>query len=392
MKNNAEIKLTIPYIQGEGIGVDITPVTLKVLDAAVEKAYDSKRQIQWQELLAGEKAITQGKKALPDETLAALENAQVALKGPLATSIDQQSINALIRQHLSLEICRRNITDFPGRASLLGREPLATYIVLRHNEEAIDLGPILVDHESLCLPTHFEQVITDTLSVSSHYWSKTHIQKLVEKGIKTARDSGLENITLVHRAPLLPQSEGLFLQWSQDWLEQNYSIRVDDQTAQGGSKIWWLEQEENKPLKIQFLTVESFLQRVVSGVSSSQVVLIYNRYGDAVSDVLAAQTGGIGVVPTGHFSSSQALFEPTHGTAPKHAGQDKVNPTSLILAGEMMLRHLEWNEAADLVQLGVKRAIDQRMLTIDLAKQVSGVTAVSCSQFGNAVINAIRNG
>lgn len=380
MQPISESQPIVPFIQGDGIGVDIMPVTIKVIDAAVDKAFNGEKQIQWQQVLAGESALSQGLDALPIETLETLKKASVVLKGPLATMMGDTSVNAAIRQALNLDLCRRNIHDFSGRASLLGRSSFPLRVVMRHNEEAMDLSFA----DQLGLGLQHEQAINDGLWVSHHYWSKIHTENLMKSALEYALLSDMPCLTLVHRAHLLPHTEGLFLQWAQDWLANNCDCRIDNQA-------WWLSKDQGSELKIQFLSVEAFLQQCLNQPNLSQLVVTYCRYGDAVSDVLAAQVGGIGVVPTAHLSASQAVFEPSHGTAPKHAGQDKANPTSLILAGEMLLRHLGWNQAADLVHLGVANAIEQRMLTMDLAKQVEGINPISCSEFGNAVIEFIRN-
>lgn len=386
----------IPYIEGDGIGVDVSPVMIQVVDAAVKKAYEGKRKISWMEIYAGEKAVkVYGKdKWLPDETLQAIKQFLVSIKGPLTTPVGGgiRSLNVTIRQELDLYVCLRPVRYFSGTPSPV-KEPWNTDIVIfRENSEDIYAGiEWQADSKEANKVIRFlqEEMGVKKIRFPEHCGigikpvSKAGTSRLVKAAIQYAIDNNRDSVTLVHKGNIMKFTEGAFKEWG-------YQVAKDDFDAvefEGGP---WLEVKNPKngqSIIIKDVIADAFLQQILLRPEEYSVVATLNLNGDYISDALAAQVGGIGIAPGANMSDSVAVFEATHGTAPKYAGQNKVNPGSIILSAEMMLRHLGWKEAADLIIQGVEGAIQAKTVTYDFARLMEDATCVSCSGFGEAVIS-----
>ncbi len=386
----------IPFIEGDGIGVDITPVMIKVVDAAVEKAYHGKRKIHWMEIYAGEKATTVYDKDtwLPEETLKALTEFVVSIKGPLTTPVSGgiRSLNVALRQQLDLYICLRPVRYFQGVPSPLKEPWLTNMVIFRENSEDIYAG--IEWQADSAEAKKVIQFLQDEMKVKKIRFpehcgigikpvSKEGTTRLVKAAIQYAIDHDRDSVTLVHKGNIMKFTEGAFREWGYEVAREQFGATLLD----GGPWMVFKNPNTGKNIVIKDVIADAFLQQILIRPAEYSVIATLNLNGDYVSDALAAQVGGIGIAPGANLSDSVAMFEATHGTAPKYAGEDKVNPGSLILSAEMMLRHMGWNEAADLIIKGIEEAIADKTVTYDFARQMEGAKLVSCSAFGDAMIN-----
>ena len=383
----------IPYIEGDGTGVDITPVMLKVVDAAVSSAYGGNRKIAWMEIYAGEKSTkVYGEHVwLPDETLQAAKEYVVSIKGPLTTPVSGgiRSINVALRQLLDLYVCLRPVRYFQGVPSPVKHPEKVDMVIFRENSEDIYAG-IEWEAESSAANKviHF---LIDEMQVKSIRFPKTSgigikpvsregTERLVHKAIQYAIDNKRTSVTLVHKGNIMKFTEGAFKNWG-------YHVAARDfggELYNGGP--WMRLPQDKGGIIIKDVIADAFLQQILLRPEEYDVIATLNLNGDYISDALAAQVGGIGIAPGANLSDSIAIFEATHGTAPKYAGKDQVNPGSIILSAEMMLRHIGWNEAADKILNSMEKTITSKIVTYDFARLMDGATEVSCSKFGNTLI------
>ncbi len=389
----------IPFIEGDGIGVDITPVMKKVVDAAVQKAYQGKRQIAWMEVYAGEKAVKVygDNQWLPAETLEALKKYCVSIKGPLTTPVGGgiRSLNVAIRQELDLYTCLRPIRYYTGTPSPL-KEPWKTNMVIfRENSEDIYAGiEWQADSAEAKRIINFLQTemqvkkirFTEHCGIGIKPVSHAGTKRLVTSAIQYAIDNDRDSVTLVHKGNIMKFTEGAFKDWGYQVAREQFGAELID----GGPWCSFKNPKTGRVITIKDVIADAFLQQILLRPEDYSVIATLNLNGDYISDALAAQVGGIGIAPGANLSDSIAVFEATHGTAPKYAGQNKVNPGSIILSAEMMLRHLGWKEAADLIVEGVSHAIESKTVTYDLERLMDNATLVSCSGFGDAVIKGIQ--
>ena len=385
----------IPFIEGDGIGVDVTPAMINVVDAAVKKAYNDKKKIEWMEIYAGEKAtkVYGADQWLPRETLDAVKQFVVAIKGPLTTPVGGgiRSLNVAIRQELDLYTCLRPVRYFTGTPSPV-KEPWKTNMVIfRENSEDIYAGiEWQADSAQAKKIINFlrtEMGVTkirfpEHCGIGIKPVSKEGTDRLVKAAIQYAIDNNRDSVTLVHKGNIMKFTEGAFKDWGYQLARESFGAK----DYQGGP---WMQIEHpttGKPIIIKDVIADAFLQQILLRPEDYSVIATLNLNGDYISDALAAQVGGIGIAPGANIGDDVAVFEATHGTAPKYAGQNKVNPGSLILSAEMMLRHLGWTEAADLIIKGVEGAIEAKTVTYDFERLMQGATSVSCSGFAEAII------
>jgi isocitrate dehydrogenase len=384
----------IPFIEGDGIGVDITPVMLKVIDAAVDKAYGGAKKISWMEIYTGEKAadLYDGD-WFPAETLDAIKEYAVAIKGPLTTPVGGgfRSLNVALRQELDLYVCLRPVRWFEGVPSPV-REPHKTNMVIfRENAEDIYAGIewkagsedakrviSFLQDEMGVTKIRFDQ----NCGIGVKPVSEEGTKRLVRNAIQYTIDQDLPSVTLVHKGNIMKFTEGAFKDWGYELAMQEFGGELID----GGPWVSIKNPNTGKEIIIKDVIADAMLQQVLLRPDEYSVIATLNLNGDYLSDALAAQVGGIGIAPGANLSDNVALFEATHGTAPKYAGQDKVNPGSLILSAEMMLRHIGWNEAADLVIIGMNGAIAAKTVTYDFERLMDGAKLMKCSEFGDAMI------
>ena len=386
----------VPYIEGDGTGFDITPVMLKVVDAAVQKAYGGKRKIHWMEIYAGEKATkVYGPDVwLPDETLDALRDYVVSIKGPLTTPVGGgiRSLNVALRQQLALYVCLRPVQYFDGVPSPV-REPHKTdMVIFRENSEDIYAG---IEYEALSdkakkLIDFLQQELgvtkirfPETSGIGIKPVSKEGTERLVRKAIQYAIDNDRPSVTLVHKGNIMKFTEGAFRDWGYALAKNEFGAELLD----GGPWMKLKNPKTGKDIIIKDVIADAFLQQILLRPAEYSVIATLNLNGDYISDALAAQVGGIGIAPGANLSDSVAMFEATHGTAPKYAGKDYVNPGSEILSAEMMLRHMGWIEAADLIISSMKKAIASKKVTYDFARLLPDAEQVSCSGFGQVMID-----
>ena len=386
----------IPYIEGDGTGADITPVMLKVVDAAVAKAYGGKRKIHWMEVFAGEKSTkVYGPDVwLPEETLEAVRDYVVSIKGPLTTPVGGgiRSLNVALRQQLDLYVCLRPIQYFKGVPSPV-REPEKTNMVIfRENSEDIYAG---IEFESgspnarklidfLQKELGVTQIrFPETSGIGVKPVSREGTQRLVRKAIQYAIDNDRSSVTLVHKGNIMKFTEGGFRDWGYELAQQEFGAQPID----GGPWCKFKNPKTGREITVKDSIADAFLQQILLRPAEYDVIATLNLNGDYVSDALAAQVGGIGIAPGANLSDSVAMFEATHGTAPKYAGKDYVNPGSEILSAEMMLRHMGWTEAADLIISSMEKSIQSKKVTYDFARLMEGATQVSCSGFGQVMID-----
>jgi isocitrate dehydrogenase len=385
----------IPFIEGDGTGIDITPVMCKVVDAAVDKAYGGLRGIRWMEVYAGEKStrIYGPDVWLPDETLEAVREYVVSIKGPLTTPVGGgiRSLNVTLRQQLDLYVCLRPVRYFTGTPSPVKSPEDTDMVIFRENSEDIYAGiewasgsaevKKVIDFlqkEMGVTKIRFPQ----TSGIGVKPVSSEGTKRLVRKAIQYAIDNDRASVTLVHKGNIMKFTEGAFKEWGYELAQQEFGATE----LHGGPWCRMTNPKTGREMVIKDVIADAFLQQILLRPKEYDVIATLNLNGDYISDALAAQVGGIGIAPGANLSDSVAMFEATHGTAPKYAGQDKVNPGSLVLSAEMMLRHLGWIEAADLIIRGMEGAIMAKTVTYDFERLMPGATLLSCSQFGDAVI------
>lgn len=387
----------VPFIEGDGTGPDIWAASVRVLDAAVAKAYNGERKIEWKEVLAGEKAFNQTGNWLPEETLQAFRDLLVGIKGPLTTPVGGgiRSLNVALRQELDLYACVRPVHYFPGVPSPLLHPEYTEMVIFRENTEDIyagiefELGSPELEKFKTFMSTEFPKLykkirFPDTVAIGLKPISVEGTQRLVRSAIEYAIAQGKPSVTIVHKGNIMKFTSGGFRDWG-------YAVARDEFGAveiDGGP---WCQIPEGKPgagLIIKDSIADAFLQQILLRPKDYSVVATPNLNGDYISDALAAQVGGIGIAPGANINylSGHAIFEATHGTAPKYANLDKVNPGSVILSGQMMLEYMGWQEAADLVIKGLEGAIASKNVTYDFARLMPGATEVKCSEFGDEVI------
>ena len=387
----------IPYIEGDGIGVDISPVMLDVVDAAVDKAYGGRRRISWMEIYTGEKAAQRyAGDWFPQETLDAIKTYVVAIKGPLTTPVGGgfRSLNVALRQELDLYTCLRPVRWFEGVPSPVKNPGDCNMVIFRENSEDIyagieyaagtDEAQKLVDfivNEMGATKIRFPHNVGIGIKPVSAEGTK----RLVRKAIRYAIDQDLPSVTLVHKGNIMKFTEGAFRDWGYELAREEFGGELID----GGPWVSIENPNNGKTIVVKDVIADAMLQQILTRPREYSVVATLNLNGDYLSDALAAQVGGIGIAPGANLSDTVALFEATHGTAPKYAGQNKVNPGSLILSAEMMLRHMGWNEAADKIIEGMSAAIQRGVVTYDFERLMDGATLVSCSGFGEKIIESM---
>jgi len=385
----------VPYLEGDGTGVDITPVMIKVVDAAVKKAYDGKRKISWMEIFAGEKSTkVYGPDVwLPEETMQVLKDYVVSIKGPLTTPVGGgiRSLNVALRQQLDLYVCLRPVRYFKGVPSPV-REPEKTdMVIFRENSEDIYAGiewaegsegvKKLIDF--LIKEMGVKKIrFPETSGIGIKPVSREGTERLVRKAIQYAIDNDKPSVTLVHKGNIMKYTEGGFRDWGYALAQNEFGAQLVD----GGPWCKFENPKTGKEITVKDSIADAFLQQILLRPNEYSVIATLNLNGDYISDALAAQVGGIGIAPGANLSDSVAMFEATHGTAPKYAGKDYVNPGSLILSAEMMLRHMGWAEAADLIIASMEKSIASKKVTYDFARLMEGATQVSCSGFGDVMI------
>ena len=390
----------LPFIEGDGIGPDIWRATRQVVDSAVSKAYGGSRSIQWLEVLAGEKAFNATGSWLPEETLAAFRKYLVGIKGPLTTPVGGgiRSLNVAIRQELDLYVCLRPVRHFAGVPSPAKRPELVDMTIFRENTEDIyagiefkagsDEAQKLLDFLKENFPERFAKIRFATdCGLGVKPVSKEGTQRLVEAAIEYAIAEDRDSVTLVHKGNIMKFTEGAFRDWGYQVAREKYGAEL----VGDGPWCSFANPRTEKTITVKDVIADAFLQQIQTRPAEYSVVATLNLNGDYISDALAAEVGGIGIAPGANinYRSGAAVFEATHGTAPKYAGQDKVNPGSLILSAELMLRHIGWREAAKLIVAGLEKAISQKTVTYDFARQMEGATLVSCSEFGRRIIEAM---
>jgi isocitrate dehydrogenase len=392
---NVSDQPVIPYIEGDGTGVDITPVMIKVVDAAVEKVYAGKKKIHWMEVYAGEKAtrIYGPDVWLPEETLAAVKEYVVSIKGPLTTPVGGgiRSLNVALRQELDLYVCLRPVQYFKGVPSPV-REPEKTNMVIfRENSEDIYAGiEWAAGSEQAKKVIQFlrEEMgvkkirFPETSALGVKPVSREGTDRLVRKALQYAIDNDRRSLTLVHKGNIMKFTEGAFRDWGYALAQKEFGAELVD----GGPWMKLKNPKTGSDIVVKDVIADAFLQQILLRPAEYDVIATLNLNGDYISDALAAQVGGIGIAPGANMSDSVAMFEATHGTAPKYAGKDYVNPGSEILSAEMMLRHLGWTEAADAIITAMETSILQKRVTYDFARLMEGATQVSCSGFGQVLI------
>ena len=385
----------IPFIEGDGIGVDITPVMIKVIDAAVAKAYGGSRKIHWMEVYAGEKStqIYGPDEWLPKETFDALKEFSVSIKGPMTTPVGGgiRSLNVALRQELDLYQCVRPVRYFKGVPSPLKNPELTDMVIFRENTEDIYAGiEWQAQSEGAKKLIGFLQNemgvrkirFPDTSGLGIKPVSIEGTSRIVRAAIRYAIDNDRKSVTLVHKGNIMKFTEGLFRDTGYRLAQEEFGAQPID----GGPWCSFKNPNTGREIVVKDAIADAFLQQILLRPAEYDVIATLNLNGDYISDALAAQVGGIGIAPGANISDQYACFEATHGTAPKYAGLDKVNPGSLILSAEMMLRHLGWKEAADLVIKGMEAAIADKQVTYDFARLMEGANEVSCSAFGDAMI------
>lgn len=386
----------IPYIEGDGIGVDISPVMIKVVDAAVEKAYGGKRKISWMEVYAGEKAtqVYDQDTWLPQETLDAVKDYVVSIKGPLTTPVGGgiRSLNVALRQQLDLYVCLRPVRWFEGVPSPVKKPGDVDMTIFRENSEDIYAGiewkagsPEAIKvikflkEEMGVTKIRFDQ----DCGIGVKPVSKEGTQRLARKALQYVVDNDRDSLTIVHKGNIMKFTEGAFKEWAYEVAAEEFGATLLD----GGPWMQFKNPKTGKNVVVKDAIADAMLQQILLRPAEYDVIATLNLNGDYLSDALAAEVGGIGIAPGANLSDTVAMFEATHGTAPKYAGKDQVNPGSLILSAEMMLRHMGWTEAADLIIKGTNGAISAKTVTYDFERLMEGAKLVSSSGFGDALIS-----
>jgi isocitrate dehydrogenase len=386
----------IPYIEGDGIGIDVTPTMLSVVNAAVTKAYGEKKKIHWLEVYAGEKATERydGETWLPDETVEMFKRFKVGIKGPLTTPVGggMRSLNVALRQVLDLYVCERPVQWFTGVPSPMKKPYEVDMVIFRENSEDIYAG---IEFEAGS--EQAEKLInfiskemgvnkirfTDNCGLGIKPVSKEGTERLVRRAIQYAIDNDRESVTLVHKGNIMKYTEGAFKKWGYELARKEFGA----QYLSGGPWCSFISPKTGREIIIKDVIADAMLQQLLLRPAEYSVIATLNLNGDYISDALAAQVGGIGIAPGANIGEEVAVFEATHGTAPKYAGLNKVNPGSVILSAEMMLRHMGWSEAADLLIKGMSGAINAQTVTYDFERLMDGATLVTCSQFGECIVD-----
>ena len=387
----------ITYIEGDGIGIDITPVMLDVVNTAVKKAYGGEREIHWMEIYAGEKADSIYGEYLPEETVEAIKEFSVSIKGPLTTPVGggMRSLNVAIRQILDLYVCQRPVQYFDGTPSPVRHPEKVDMVIFRENSEDIYAGIEFPKGSK-----EVEKVIDflqnemgatkirfpETSGIGIKPVSTEGTTRLVRAAIQYAIDNDKPSVTLVHKGNIMKFTEGLFRDTGYQLAKDEFGAKEID----GGPWCSFTNPKTGKEIVINDSIADAFLQQILLRPSEYSVIATLNLNGDYISDALAAQVGGIGIAPGANLSDSVGVFEATHGTAPGYAGKDKVNPSSLILSAEMMLRHMGWTEAADLIINAMSKTIKNKTVTYDLERLIDDATLLSCSEFGKALEDSIN--
>ncbi|WP_431437569.1 NADP-dependent isocitrate dehydrogenase [Acinetobacter lwoffii] len=396
---NADLSLNvpnnpiIPFIEGDGIGADITPTMRTVVDAAVQKAYAGKRSIEWMEVYCGEKADKIYGTYMPEETLEALRDYVISIKGPLTTPVGGgiRSLNVALRQELDLYVCVRPVRWFEGVPSPVHNPELTDMVIFRENSEDIYAGiEWKADSQEAKKVIKFlkeEMGVTnirfeDNCGIGIKPVSKEGSQRLVRKAIQFAIENDKPSVTLVHKGNIMKYTEGAFKEWGYEVALERFGGELLD----GGPWVKIKNPRTGKDIIIKDVIADAFLQQILMRPADYSVIATLNLNSDYISDALAAEVGGIGIAPGANIGGSIAVYEATHGTAPKYAGQDKVNPGSIILSAEMMLRDMGWTEAADLIIKGISGAIAAKTVTYDFERLMPGATLLRCSEFGEAII------
>jgi isocitrate dehydrogenase len=385
----------IPFIEGDGIGIDVTPPMIKVVNAAVNKAYGKERKIHWVEVYAGEKAtqVYDSETWLPDETLDMFKQFKVGIKGPLTTPVGggMRSLNVALRQILDLYVCQRPVQWFTGVPSPVKKPSEVDMVIFRENSEDIYAGIEFqagTDQAKKIIDFLQDEMgstkirFTENCGIGIKPVSKEGTERLIRKAIQYAIDNDRESVTLVHKGNIMKFTEGAFKEWG-------YQLARDEFGADlmgGGPWCSFKNPNTGKEIIIKDVIADAMLQQILLRPAEYDVIATLNLNGDYISDALAAQVGGIGIAPGANINDDIAIFEATHGTAPKYAGLNKVNPGSVILSAEMMLRHMGWLEAADLLLKGMSGAINAKTVTYDFERLMEGATLVTCSEFGDCII------
>jgi isocitrate dehydrogenase len=386
----------IPFIEGDGTGIDISPVMIDVIDAAVAKAYGGQRKISWMEIYAGEKStrIYGPDVWLPEETLRVLKDYVVSIKGPLTTPVGGgiRSLNVALRQELDLYVCLRPVRYFTGVPSPVKEPEKTDMVIFRENSEDIYAG-VEFQEGSPQVKKLIDFLINEmgvkkirfpeTSGIGIKPVSREGTERLVRKAIQYAIDNDKSSVTIVHKGNIMKYTEGGFRDWAYALAQKEFGAELID----GGPWCKFKNPVSGKDIVVKDCIADAFLQQILLRPAEYSVIATLNLNGDYISDALAAQVGGIGIAPGANLSDSIAMFEATHGTAPKYAGKDYVNPGSLILSAEMMLRHMGWLEAADLLISSMSKSIAQKKVTYDFARLMEGATQVSCSGFGQVMIS-----
>jgi isocitrate dehydrogenase len=385
----------IPFVEGDGIGVDVTPPMIKVVDAAVQKAYGGKRKISWMEIYAGEKAnVVYGEDVwLPEETIRAVQEFVVSIKGPLTTPVGGgiRSLNVKLRQDLDLYICLRPVRYYEGVPSPVKEPENVDMVIFRENSEDIYAGiewaAETPEAKKLIKFLTEEMGVTkirfpETSGIGIKPVSREGTERLVRKAIQYAIDNNRKSVTIVHKGNIMKFTEGGFKNWSYELAKREFgAVEIN-----GGPWCEFTSPKTGEKILVNDVIADNFLQQILLRPQDYSVVATLNLNGDFMSDALAAQVGGIGIAPGANLSDTVAMFEATHGTAPRFAGMDKVNPSSIILSAEMMLRHMGWTEAADLINKAVSGAISSGKVTFDFSTLIPGSTELSCSEFGDNIV------
>lgn len=398
----------IPFIEGDGTGPDIWAAAQRVLDAAVEKAYGGKKKIAWFEVFAGEKAYNRFGEWLPEDTLKAIREYKVAIKGPLTTPVGGgiRSLNVALRQELDLYVCLRPVRYFDGVPSPVKHPELVDMVIFRENSEDIYAGiEWEAESEEVKKVIRFLQEemgvkkirFPETSGIGIKPVSREGTERLVRAAIRYALDHGRKSVTLVHKGNIMKFTEGAFKKWGYEVAEREFGDkvftwaeydRIVEEKGKEAANRAQAEAEEAGKIIVKDVIADAFLQQILTRPAEYDVIATLNLNGDYISDALAAQVGGIGIAPGANinYDTGHAVFEATHGTAPKYAGLDKVNPGSVILSGVLMLEHLGWQEAADLIYASMSKTISQKTVTYDFARLMEGATEVKCSEFGDKLI------
>ncbi|BAH83209.1 isocitrate dehydrogenase [Candidatus Ishikawaella capsulata Mpkobe] len=391
MENNT----IIPYIEGDGIGSDISPVMIKVVNAAVRKAYNDRKKICWIEVYAGAKSISiYGHNIwLPQQTIELIKKYKIAIKGPLTTPVGKgiRSLNVALRQKLDLYICQRPISYYKGAPSPMKYPEKVNMVIFRENSEDIytgiewAAGTLEANKviQFLIEDMHVKKIkFTEKCAIGIKTCSEYASKRLIRAAIKYAITNKRKSITLVHKGNIMKFTEGGFKEWGYELVKEEFNGKLLDQGP------WMtIKTANNEYIIIKDIIADAFLQQILLNPSDYDVIACMNLNGDYISDALAAQVGGIGIAPGANIGNECAIFEPTHGTAPKYANQDKVNPSAIILSAEMMLRYMGWYEAANLIKKGIESAILHKNVTYDFARLMVGANLLTCSEFGNKVIS-----